>query len=305
MKLKKSWGDIKMGATEVNNKKIQVLACIDGAALTESVCDYAAWISQKTETPLTLLHTINHHHETAVTSSLSGNIGLGSQEHLLEEITNLEQQQSKLKKQQGKLILQAAEDHLLSKGISGSTCSQRHGDLIEAVIDLEDNIRVLVLGLRGQVHDKQENQIGAKLEAVIRSLHRPILIVNDKYKEPKNIMLAYDGSKAADKAVDMVASSPLYKHLTCHLVCVNKNDSAAAQLLEKATKKLELADDIKVISAKLKGKADHELCAYQEQHNIDLTVMGAFSHTRLHDMLLGSFTHKMLVNTKKPLLLLR
>ena len=286
-----------------SNNKTQVLACIDGATLTESVCDYAAWISQKTDSPLTLLHTINHHHESSTTSDFSGNIGLGSQEHLLEEITHLEQQQSKLKMQQGKLILQAAAEHLEKKDVD-STSTQRHGDLIEAVIDLEDDIRVLVLGLRGQAHD-QGNQIGAKLEAVIRSLHRPILIVNDSFSQPENIMLAYDGSPAADKAVDMVASSPLYNRLTCHLVCVNKNEETAAKLLEQATKRLESADDIKVISVKLKGKADLELCAYQEQHHIDLTVMGAFSHTRLHDMLLGSFTHKMLVNTRKPLLLLR
>jgi len=294
-----------MEPRKVNNKNTQVLACIDGATLTESVCDYAAWVSQKTDTPLTLLHTINHHQETSDTSDLSGNIGLGSQEHLLEEITSLEQQQSKLKMQRGKLILQTATDYLQKQDFNNSTSTQRHGDLIEAVIDLENSIRVLVLGLRGQAHDKQENKIGAKLEALIRSLHRPILIVNGEYKQPKQIMIAYDGSSAADKAVEMVASSPLYKGLTCHLVCVNKNENTATKLLEQATKKLESADDINVIVTQLKGKADHELCAYQEKNDIDLTVMGAFSHTRLHDMLLGSFTHKMLVNTKIPLLLLR
>jgi nucleotide-binding universal stress UspA family protein len=288
----------------MTTQQAQVLACIDGAALTEAVCDYAAWISQKTEAPLKLLHTINHHHETSIKSDLSGNIGLGTQEHLLEEITSLEQQQSKLKMQQGKLVLQAATDHIEEKGVA-TTSTQRHGDLIEAVIDLEDSIRVLVLGLRGQVHDKQENQIGAKLEAVIRSLHCPILIVNDQFKTPERIMLAYDGSEAADKAVDMVASSPLYSGLTCHLVCVNNNEETASKLLKKAEAKLQSADNIEVITTKLKGKADMELCAYQRQHDIDLTVMGAFSHSRLHDMLLGSFTHKMLVNTKKPLLLLR
>lgn len=289
----------------MTTKQAQVLACIDGAALTESVCDYAAWIAQKVEVPLKLLHTINHHHETSVTSDFSGNIGLGAQEHLLEQITKLEQQQSKLKLQQGKLMLQAAKEHLEKKGTNHLSSTQRHGDLIEAVIDLEDSIRVLVLGLRGQVHENKENQIGAKLEALIRSLHRPILIVNGKFKTPERIMIAYDGSPAADKAVEMVTSSPLYKGLCCHLVCVNNNENTADKLLEQATKTLQTADDIEVITTKLKGKVELELCNYQKQHDIDLTIMGAFSHSRLHDMLLGSFTHKMLINTTKPLLLLR
>ncbi len=289
----------------MNAQTPHVLACIDGAALTESVCDYAAWIAEKVDAPLQLLHTLNHHHETSTSTDLSGNIGLGAQEHLLEEIINLEQQQSKLKMQQGKLILHAAKEHIEQKGIIYPTSKQRHGDLIEAVIDLEENTRVLVLGLRGQVHENQENQIGAKLEAIIRSLHCPILIVNDSFKTPERIMIAYDGSSAADKAVDMVTASPLYQGMICHLICVNNNEQTAAKLLKQASDKLKSTNNIEVISAKLTGKADQALCLYQQQHNIDLTVMGAFSHTRLHDMLLGSFTHKMLVNTKKSLLLLR
>jgi nucleotide-binding universal stress UspA family protein len=283
----------------------QVLACIDGSSLTDSVCDYASWISKKVKVPLKLLHTINHHTETAVTSDFSGNIGVGSQEHLLEEITQLEQQQSKLKMQQGKLMLQTAKTRVQKNGITDPICTQRHGDLIEAVIELEDEIRILVLGVRGQVHENGNHQIGTKLEAVIRSLHRPILIVNEAFKQPKTLMIAYDGSEAADKAVDMVATSALYKGLVCHLVCVNKNHETAEKLLQQATKRLQATENVGVITTQLKGKADLELCAFQQQHDIDLTVMGAFSHTRLHDKLLGSFTHKMLVNTNKPLLLLR
>ena len=163
----------------------------------------------------------------------------------------------------------------------------------------------MVLGLRGQVHDKQKNKIGAKLESVIRALHHPMLIVNDNFKSPEHIMIAYDGSEAAEKAVDMVASSPLYKGLVCHLVCVNDNRNTASKLLNQASTKLQKIEGIEIIAATLKGKAYQELCAYQLRHDIDLTVMGAFSHSRAHDVLLGSFTHKMLVNTKKPLLLLR
>lgn len=293
---------------EDNNAKARqdkVLACIDGTALTKAVCDYACWISKRVEAPIQLLHTINHHHESPITSDYTGNIGLGTQEHLLEEITSLEQQQSKLKMQQGKLILKAAKEHVQKNGISNPICTQRHGDLIESLIELEDSIRILVLGLRGHVHENQNHQIGTKLEAIIRSLHRPILIVNGNFKTPERIMIAYDGSPASVKAVDLVATRALYQGLNCHLVCVNNNGETAAKLLWQATRKLQKADNINLTTAKLKGKVEYELCAYQRKHDIDLTVMGAFSHTRLHDILLGSFTHKMLINTHKPLLLLR
>ena len=280
-----------------------VLACIDGSVISSAVCDYAAWIAQRVDAPLKLMHNIEHQ-ETPVTADLTGNIGLGSQEHLLEDLTQLEQQRSKLLMQQGKLILQAAKERTQQAGIAEPITAQRHGSVTESLIDLEDNIRVLVLGVRGEDHEKQQEKIGSHLEMMVRAIHRPILVVNAEFKAPETIMLAYDGSVAADKAVEMVAKSPLYKGLTCHLVCVNKNTANAASLLQQASEKLK-ASDITLITASLSGKADLELCAYQEKHAIDLTIMGAFSHTRLREMLLGSFTVKMLVNTKRPLLLLR
>ncbi|NOQ14968.1 MAG: universal stress protein [Methyloprofundus sp.] len=280
-----------------------VLACIDGSAISSAVCDYSAWIAQRIDAPLKLLHNIEHQ-ETPVTSDLTGNIGLGSQEHLLEDLTQLEQQRSKLLMQQGKLMLQAAKERVQQAGIAEPVTAQRHGSVTESLIDLEDDIRVLVLGVRGEDHEKQQEKIGSHLEMMVRAIHRPILVVNDEFKTPETIMLAYDGSEAAEKAVDMVAKSPLYKGLSCHLVCVNKNTDNAESLLQQASEKLK-ASDITLITASLSGKAEQELCAYQEKHAIDLTIMGAFSHTRLREMLLGSFTVKMLVNTKKPLLLLR
>jgi nucleotide-binding universal stress UspA family protein len=280
------------------------LACIDGSAISEAVCDYAAWIAQRIDIPLKLLHTIEHV-DTADTADLSGNIGLGSQEHLLEELTALEQQRSKLLLHQGKLILDAAKQRVTQAGVANVVTNQRHGSLTESLIDLEDKINLLVLGVRGQAHENRDGQLGAQLESVIRSLHRPILVVNGPFITPQQIMLAYDGSEAAEKAVDMVASNPLYKGLTCHLVCVNKNQDTAQSLLESASKKISSSGGVELITQKLTGKAEQALCDYQDTHNIDMTIMGAYSHTRLHDWLLGSFTANMLVNSHKPLLLLR
>ena len=287
--------------TETNN----VIACVDGSGLSGAVCDYAAWISQRVNAPLKLLHTIDHHPETAAITDLSGNIGVDSRDHLLEDIIRIEQQHSKLRLQQGKTLLQTAKKRVMQNGIADPIISQRHGNLVESLIELEDSIRVLVIGLRGKGHDNQPGQIGAKLESIIRSLHKPILVVNEAFKSPQRIMLAYDGSNSAEKAVDMVASSPLYKGLTCHLVCVSKDEATSQKLLDAAANKIIQAGGIDLITQKLSGKIDQALCDYQAGQAIDMTIMGAYSHTRLHDMLLGSFTTKMLLSTRKPLLLLR
>ncbi len=279
----------------------KILACIDDSDISGAVCDYAAWISAQTATPLELLHTVNHHARSARTD-MSGSIGLGSQEHLLEELSDLELLRSKLWLKQGKLMLESAKERVIEACAGDVKILQRHGGLAESLVELEERIQVLVLGMEG----RQDNSphLSSQLETVIRSLHRPMLIVNHEFKLPERIMIAYDGGEAADKAVNMVAGNPLYKDLECHLICVNKNSDTAEALLKKAGDRLQAAG-IRLTCTRLEGKPEIELCSYQEDKQIDLIVMGAFSHTRIHDLFLGSFTVKMLLNTQKPLLLLR
>ena len=59
-----------------------VIACIDGSTSAPAVCDYAAWASLSLEAPLTFLHVLDQR-QYPVAADLSGNIGLGSREHLL------------------------------------------------------------------------------------------------------------------------------------------------------------------------------------------------------------------------------
>ncbi|MFL0799664.1 MAG: universal stress protein [Agarilytica sp.] len=282
----------------MNNKNV-VLACIDGSSVREPVCDYASWISKKVEAPLTLLHTIEHAHTPPV-SDYSGAIGLGTREELLEELTEVEQSRSRLLIEKGQDMLRVAQERVVASGVEAPQLCQRHGTLSESLIDLEETTRVLVLGIRGE-HHENESGISTQLESIIRSLHRPILVVNKEYTEPKKIMLAYDGSDSCKKALDMVASSILFKGIPCHLVHVGDQGES---LLNEAAKVLRGAD-VEVTTIALSGKIDEALTAYQAEQDIDLMLMGAFSHSRFRGLLLGSFTEKMLKNTNKPLLLLR
>ena len=280
-----------------------ILACIDGSRYSAAVCDYAAWISLRTAAPLTLLHNIEHAPNAAL-SDLSGAIGLGSQEVLLEELTEIEARRNRLMLEQGKLMLAAASERVVAAGITTPALMQRHDGLTESLIAFEDNIRVLVLGVRGAEHEQDVHHLGSHLESSIRALHRPILVVNCDFKAPANIMLAYDGSAASGKALDMLINSPLFKELPLHLVTVGESGPSANQLQSAACQKLQ-ASGHTVTAVTLEGEPSEALFRYQAEHEIDLTLMGAFSHTRLRELVLGSLTAKMLLRASRPLLLLR
>ncbi len=65
----------------------KIIACIDGSLVTNTVCDYAAWFSDKLNSPIKLLHVIDKpkqkHHK-----KIYGAIGLGSRETLLKNWLN-------------------------------------------------------------------------------------------------------------------------------------------------------------------------------------------------------------------------
>jgi nucleotide-binding universal stress UspA family protein len=62
-----------------------VMACIDGSPQAAAVCDCAAWASRRLGAPLTLLHVLDRQ-QYPMSGDLSGIIGLGSREFLLQEL---------------------------------------------------------------------------------------------------------------------------------------------------------------------------------------------------------------------------
>lgn len=279
-----------------------VMACVDGSELSDAVVDYSAWIAQKVNSSLELVHSIEHSMLLDHTDH-SGNLTPNMRENLMQTLSEDEQAESKRLIESGKAMLEKAKTRIANISIKEVLTKQRHGDLAETLTDLEAEIRVLVLGLRGEDHTEETKGIGSQLETSIRALHKPIFIVNGDFKEPKSMMLAYNDTEGANKALDMVCKSPLYRDMQIHLVHASDKPDAQA-LLDQAAGQLKQAG-LSYQVALLSGDAQTELLKYQDVNNLDMTVMGAFSHGKLRSLFFGSFTLKMLENNNKPVLLLR
>jgi nucleotide-binding universal stress UspA family protein len=281
----------------------QVIACIDGSKLTLAVCDYAAWASRKMDAPLDFLHVLGRS-EYPIPADLSGNIGLGSREHLLQELAELDERRGRVALEQGRLMLDAARARAIADGVPNPTSRQRHGELVDTLIEFEHDIRLLVMGRQGEHGDSAGEHIGSHLENVVRTLHRPILVIPSDYTEPQRILIAFDGSATTRKAVEMVAASPLFRGLPCHLVMVGADKAEAREPLDWARTTLERAG-FQVIAGIRSGHVEEVLCGYRTEHAIDLIVMGAYGHSKIREFLVGSTTTKLIRQSRVPLLLLR
>ncbi|AFJ01736.1 Universal stress protein family 4 [Methylophaga frappieri] len=284
----------------------KIIACIDGSLAAAAVCDAASWASLRLEAPLDLLHVLDksEYLASADVQNLSGNIGLGSREHLLEELVEIEEKRSRLALEHGKAMLQDARQHAREQGVVDVTTHQRHGSLIETLLDLQAETRLLIIGRQGETHGQQPYQLGSHLENVIRSVHRPLLITLPDFAAPSSFMIAYDGSVTASKSLEKVAESNLLRDLPCHLAMVAENDSQHQSQLNAAAARLREAK-FDVTTALLQGEVQSALYQYQQQKNIDLMVMGAYGHSRIRQFLLGSNTAKMVRMSAIPLLILR
>ncbi|MEH6685932.1 MAG: universal stress protein [Halopseudomonas sabulinigri] len=281
----------------------KVVACIDGSGAAVTVCDYAAWASQRLQASLELLHVLDHSQSPAH-SDLSGNIGLGSREHLLVELAELDEKRGRLLREQGKSLLEAAARRVRTDGVELPLTRQRHGELVDTLRELEGEIRLLVMGRQGEVSDSLARHVGSHLENVIRTLHRPILVTTGEFSLPRSLMLAFDNSPSTRKGLELLAESPLFAGLSIHLLMVGSDNEDARNALNAAQQHLQQAG-LQVTTALRDGEVESVLLAYQRDENIDLIVMGAYGHSRIRQFLVGSTTTGMLRNTQCPLLLLR
>ncbi len=280
-----------------------IFACIDGSTFNNAVCDAARWASERLTKPVTLLHTLEKHPQHGA-DTLSGNIGLGAQTELLEQMAQLDQERARLAMQYGKALLESAKSRIGANHAEPVNCLLRHGDFVETLVELEAQARLMVVGKVGLDHGSQFSAVGSHVETLLRQVHTSVLIANQVFQPPQSFMLAYDGRDTADRSLARIIDGGLLTGLPCHLVMVKSGDRNREDKLQVAEKRLTEAG-FQVTTALLEGPIFETLQAYQQAQQTSLLIMGAFAHSKVRHLFLGSNTIRMLESATVPLIVLR
>ena len=281
-----------------------ILACIDGSAVTESVCDYAAWYASRLNLPVGLLHVSDI--PASVRRDLSGAIGINSRQFLLDELSQLDEQRAKVVNSYSNALVKDAKSHIKDSFADVNVrIYQRHGKLLPSIEYFKEENRAIVMGRRGEDHKNSRINIGSQIETVARASDIPILICSETFKEPSSYMIAFDGSKTAIKAAWMVAKSPLLKGLKGHIVMVGNHNEAAKQSMSAAAAKLEDAGYIVEAHHLSASDAVDGLLTFQVDNDIDIMVVGAYGHSKWQQLFLGSTTTEIIASTLSPVILVR
>lgn len=281
-----------------------VLTCLDHSLYTRSVLDHAIWAASRLGAGMELIHTLDRHPEHAATADLSGSIGLGSNEALLQELAALDEQRSKLALERGRALLDEAARQAHAQGIEPAHPQLRHGDLLDALAELESPFDLLVMGKRGESADMAKLHLGSNVERVARAIDQPLLVASRAFRPIERVLVAFDGSPSARKAVELAARHPLLAGLECHVVMAASETAESKAASHWASELLDAAG----VAARIEmipGHADAVIADYVRTHAIDLVAMGAYGHSRIRQFIVGSTTTTMIRSCLVPILLVR
>lgn len=285
----------------------KVLACLDESRYATPVCDYAAWSAQRMGAPLSLLHVIPHPPggRSDEARNLSGSIGFKAREGLLAKLASLDAERSRLAMEQGRILLEGAAERARQSGYEAPVeIRQRHGALVDAALALEPETRMLVLGKRGEDTATEHGHLGSQLEGVIRAVHHPVLIAQQSFSPPERIMFAWDGSPTATRGLEMLSRGTLFRGIPVDVVTAGRDDDGTRASLRRAQGILEEGDR-RVKTAVLKGDPQDAILDYRETHGVDLVIMGAYGHSRIRRLLVGSTTSAILSRCRVSMMVLR
>ncbi|MFV0298804.1 MAG: universal stress protein, partial [Hyphomicrobiaceae bacterium] len=123
-------------------------------------------------------------------------------------------------------------------------------------------------------------------------------------KPISKVLVAYDGGASAMKAVDHVARSPLFQGLAVHVVTVGSATPEVTKGLEDARAMLKAAG-IEAETSVLPGQPETTLAKLVEEAQFDMLVMGAYGHSRIRSLIIGSVTTAMIRACRVPIVLVR
>lgn len=283
----------------------KVYACIDGLANTNAVIDWAAWAALRLELPLEFLHVLERHPARTDPQDYSGAIGVDARESLLQELSDADERRGRLAQEAGRRLLVAARDRAAASGVTRLDARLRHGEFVDTVAEMAADARLFVLGEHHHASGTAKVHLDHHVERVIRRVPRSVLVATaEAFEPPERVVIAFDGSASARKAVAQVIGSPMLAGLPVVLAMVGVESTLARTQLEDARSALQAAGFSAETTSRA-GELQDVLPGLVKSLGPALLVMGAFGHSRLRQFLLGSATTTVLRLSEVPVLFLR
>ncbi len=277
----------------------RILVGIDGSKASWVAADYGMYFSKRLKKPVIGVHIVDIRLlETPFIEDLAGALGFTTYADLTPKL-------KEVLDERGKAIL----DEFAKKCREyGADCSiaQAFGIVANELVDMADPEDLIIVGKKGVHNQFAPLFLGSTSEAVARKSKCPVLITTDKFKEIKNVILAFDGrekSVHAAKYLNSFAKELGLEEITVISVLDKKSGDIEKHIEDLLTQNLELDFVLKF----LYGYPEEELDRYikENREKYQLVVMGAYGESRIKELVLGSTTSFIIQHSPIPVLLVK
>jgi len=273
-----------------------ILLAIDSSAYSESVVQYGVYLAGKFSAVLRVLTVID-------VRLFDWTLASGG-ESFVPVIPSAEFQTESRQMQKDKAVrtLGRVAEMLEKTGITFELL-QSNGIPADEICHQAMENDLVIMGVRGEYERWGKNLLGETVEAAIRQTPKPILLIDKKFERIENICIGYDGSIAANRALQLSGDIALKLNLPLSVLSVYESDSQRKEKLNEAGRLLQPYKLDVRLRDETGEAADALIRVSRETPGLSLMVIGSFGHSRLREAILGSTTIHVLRRAAKPILL--
>jgi len=284
----------------------KLLVCIDGSfPYTGSCLKYTEWLIKKTGTSADVLYVSDtHQFNFSMMADFTGSIGAQPYQNLYSQLKQVEQEKTR--------TIQSTVEHFFNEaGLADKIkFCYKSGSIVDLYQEYENSevgIDFVMLGKRGENANFATEHLGSTMERIVRASQRPCFVACRKYKPIQRIALAYDDSTSARHALQFLLRVQFLKDIQIDLINVCEDDVVTPELQQSLS---SVADNLKnagynVKTSIIEDEVNDGISNYITMNDIDLLIMGAYGHSAIRHLLIGSTTTDLIRRCKISVLLFR
>ena len=280
----------------------KILACLDASIYAQSVADHAIWAAKRLDASVELVSTLGKH--PAPQTDLVGAMALETQPGVFARSVSRDIEIDRKLDETLAAQLESLERQLEAAGVREVTTDLVDAPFLDTLARREQGADLVILGKRGQGADFVSLRLGSETERGARAVHCDVLIAARGFRRPRTALIALEPGESGAALIERAAASRLLKGLALHVVSAGDPGLERQDALAEAEAILK-REGYAVRTQIVPGPAERGVPWYAEEEDMGLLVMGAFSHSRLRNFVLGSTTAELLRACKIPALLLK
>lgn len=274
-----------------------ILVGLDGSEHARTAQQYALWLGERLDASVVGLHVVDIVSiEGSFFHDISGSLGF-------EPYLDFSSKMREVLYERGKVFLQEFVEAATKRGVRADTVLSM-GVVANEIAERARTADLVVIGHRGINEKFSTGLLGSTAESVTRKCPKPVFVSTTGFRPVTQPLLAYDGSQRAAAAMHAAAEFCVSLSLPLTVLTVAKDAEGGERVIADARKYLASYDLTSTCEVQV-GNAPEQIVVCLNERNFDLLFIGAYGHSRIIEMVLGSTTEYVLRNTSCPVFLNR